>query len=246
MGRKTTNPPVGEPTDFENSKLILMWGRRPGDGTFGTGTMQYLKHAKKRGARIICVDPRITMTSKQIADEHIFIRPSTDAAALIAMTHASFQKICMTRRIAIVSCMGLTKGRCLSGASYRSYLSGLSDGQAKTPEWAAAITGIPAETIRRMAIEFALAKPAALQAGDAAGRTIYGEQFHRAAYALAAITGNVGIRGEAPVSQWQHRAFGDRVSADWAESDLMQKLHRRCWRTCWRAGRRVDIRPISE
>ena len=27
-----------EPTDYLNSKLIVMWGWSPGDGTFGTGT----------------------------------------------------------------------------------------------------------------------------------------------------------------------------------------------------------------
>src|SRR5262249_46127908 len=74
-----------EPTDYVNSKLIVMWGWSPADGTFGTGTQQYLKHAKQQGVRIICVDPRRTRTSTAFADEHIFIRPSTDAAALIAM-----------------------------------------------------------------------------------------------------------------------------------------------------------------
>ena len=37
-----------EPTDYVNSRLILMWGWSPADGTFGTGTQQYLKEAKKQ------------------------------------------------------------------------------------------------------------------------------------------------------------------------------------------------------
>src|SRR5438128_2902800 len=76
-----------EPIDYPNSKLILMWGWSPGDGHFGTGTMKYLKWAKQQGVKFICVDPRQTSTSRQLAAEHIFIRPSTDAAMLIAMTY---------------------------------------------------------------------------------------------------------------------------------------------------------------
>ena len=184
-----------EPTDFINSKLMLMWGWSPGDGTFGTGTMQYLKHAKKNGTRIVCVDPRVTMTSKQLADEHIFIRPSTDAAALIAMVYVIVSENLHDQAYCDRYVHGFDERDIPPGASYRSYLLGRSDGQPKTPEWATAITGIPPETIRRLAIEFATTKPAALQAGYAAGRTAFGEQFHRAAYALAAITGNVGITG---------------------------------------------------
>ena len=194
-GEKDYKSAGREPTDFVNSKLILMWGWSPGDGTFGTGTMQFLKHAKKNGTRIICVDPRITATSKLLADEHVFIRPSTDAAALIAMAYVVVSENLHDQAYCDRYVHGFDEGEVPQGASYKSYLLGLSDGQPKTPEWAAAITGIPAETIRRLAVEFATTKPAAIQAGYAAGRTVYGEQFHRAVYALAAITGNVGISG---------------------------------------------------
>ena len=188
-----------EPTDYVNSKFILMWGWSPGDGTFGTGTVQYLKEAKKKGVRIVCVDPRRTRTSATLADEHIFIKPSGDAAALIAMAYVIVseglhdQAYC-DRHVLGFDDAHLPEGA-PAGASYKAYLLGESDGVPKTPQWAAARCGIAAETIRRLAIEFATAKPAALQCGYAPGRTAFGEQFHRAAYALAAITGNVGIVG---------------------------------------------------
>ena len=188
-----------EPTDYVNSKLILAWGWSPGDGHFGTGTMAYLKEAKKRGVRIICVDPRRHRTSKQVADEHIFIRPSTDAAALIAMAQVIVSKGLYDQAFCDRHVLGFDEATLPEGApagsSYRAYLMGEADGIVKTPEWAEPITGIPAETIRRLAIEFGSTKPAAIQGGYAPGRTAFGEQFHRAAYALAAITGNTGVVG---------------------------------------------------
>ena len=188
-----------EPTDYVNSKLIVMWGWSPGDGTFGTGTYQYLKQAKRQGVRIVCVDPRKTRSSVVLADEHIFIQPSTDTAALIAMAYVIASEGLQDQAYCDTHVLGFDEDHlppgAPAGASYRSYLLGLADGTPKTPEWAAEITGMPAETIRRLAIEFATTKPAALQCGYAPGRTAYGEQFHRAAYALCAMTGNVGIPG---------------------------------------------------
>jgi anaerobic dimethyl sulfoxide reductase subunit A len=200
FGGKADNKSAGrEPTDYVNSKLILMWGWSPADGTFGTGTQQYLKDAKRRGVRIVCVDPRRTRTSQLLADEHIFIRPSTDTAALIAMAHVIVSEGLHDQAYCDRHVLGFDEAHlppdAPKGASYRSYLMGESDGVPKTPEWAAARCGIPAETIRRLAIEFATTKPAALHCGYAPGRTTFGEQFHRAAYALAAITGNIGITG---------------------------------------------------
>jgi anaerobic dimethyl sulfoxide reductase subunit A len=188
-----------EPIDYPNSRLILMWGWSPGDGHFGTGTMEYLKWAKRQGTRIICVDPRVTRTSRQLADEHIFIRPSSDTAMLLAMAYVIVTEGLHDQAY----CDRLVQGfdehtlpvDAPRGSSWRSYLLGLSDGVRKTPEWAAPLCGVDAATIRRLAIEFATTKPAAMQMGYAPGRTAFGEHAHRAAYALAAITGNVGISG---------------------------------------------------
>jgi anaerobic dimethyl sulfoxide reductase subunit A len=188
-----------EPIDYVNSRLIVMWGWSPADGTFGTGTLQYLKRAKQHGVRIVCVDPRVTRSSRQLADEHVFIRPSTDAAALIAMAYVIASRGLHDQAYLDRHVLGFDEAHlppgAPRGASYRAYLMGEADGVRKTPHWAAAITGMPAATIERLAVEFATSKPAALHCGYAPGRTIHGEQFHRAAYALAAVTGNVGISG---------------------------------------------------
>jgi anaerobic dimethyl sulfoxide reductase subunit A len=200
FGEKADYKSAGrEPGDYVNSRFILMWGWSPGDGTFGTGTLSYLKLARQQGARIVCVDPRRTRSSWELADEHVFIRPSTDTAALLAMayvivTEGLHDQAFLDRHVLGFDEAHLPAGA-PAGASYRSYLLGLADGVRKSPEWAASITGIPADTLRRLAVEYATRKPAALQCGYAPGRTVYGEQFHRAAYALAAITGSIGTAG---------------------------------------------------
>jgi DmsA/YnfE family anaerobic dimethyl sulfoxide reductase A subunit len=188
-----------EPVDYPNSSLIVMWGWSPGDGHFGTLTVPYLEWAKRHGTRIVCVDPRVTTTSRRLADEHVLIRPSSDAAMLIAMAYVVVSEGLHDRAFCDRLVLGLDEDHlppgAPRGASYRSYLLGVADGVPKTPEWAERITGVPADTIRRLAREVATRRPAALHCGYAPGRTVYGEQFHRAAYALAAITGNVGVPG---------------------------------------------------
>src|SRR5258706_6923255 len=112
-----------------------MWGWSPADGTFGTGTQQYLKEAKKKGVRIVCVDPRRTRSSVALADEHIFIRPSTDAAALIAMAQVVVSEGLHDKAYCDRFVLGLDEGHLPPGApaggSYESYLMGRSDGIPK-------------------------------------------------------------------------------------------------------------------
>ena len=63
------------------------------------------------------------------------------------------------------------------------------------PEKAADITGVPAETIRSLAQEYATTKPAAIRMYYGLGRTFNSNLGYRAAIVLAALTGNIGVPG---------------------------------------------------
>ncbi|MFH1382132.1 MAG: molybdopterin-dependent oxidoreductase [Chloroflexota bacterium] len=173
--------------DLANSKLIIAWGWNPMETVQATGTPYFLLKAKEAGARIISVDPRFTNTAAVVADQWIPIRPGTDAAMLIAMAH-----VMITEGL----CDKEFLDRCTVGfGQFSDYVLGKEDGIAKTPSWANEITGVASETIVALAREYATTKPAALIDGYGPGRTAYGEQYVRAAQALGALTGNIGISG---------------------------------------------------
>lgn len=82
------------------------------------------------------------------------------------------------------------------GNSYKAYILGEgADKIAKTPQWASEITGIPVETIIRLAREIAITKPAYISQGWGPQRHANGEQSARAIAMLPILTGNVGIKG---------------------------------------------------
>ena len=173
--------------DFLNSKLIIMWGWNPSTTIQNTNTAWYLAQAREAGARIVSIDPRYTESGATFADEWIPIVPGTDAAMLVAMAYVMVKERLQDQSFLDKHTVGFDQ--------FEKYVLGNEDGVPKTPEWAEAITGVPAATTARLAREYATKKPAALVAGIGPGRTAYGEQYHRAAMVLAAITANVGVHG---------------------------------------------------
>jgi len=207
-------------SDLLNSKMIILWGTNPAESVFGTETRWYMTQAKEKGVKIVCIDPRFTKSAAAWASPWIPIRPGTDAAMIAAMAHVILEKGLQDQHFLDTHTVGFDK--------YRDYVTGAEDSTPKTPEWAEKITGVPAETIRTLAIEYATTKPAAIIVGFAAGRAARGEQYHRATATLSAMTGNVGIHGGAtacldltmnpqPAKLDENKEFADGVSGMYSD-----------------------------
>jgi anaerobic dimethyl sulfoxide reductase subunit A len=185
--------------DWLNAKYILMWGWNPSEMRDGTNTEFFLRRARERGARLVSIDPRMTLSAVALADEWVPIRPGTDAAMMSAMAHVTITNGLHDVAFIKTHCVGFDETQMPDGAqgaeSYTDYILGTRDHTPKTPRWAEPITGVPSETIERLAREYATCKPGVLYQGYGMQRRAYGEQVVRAGCVLAAITGNVGVPG---------------------------------------------------
>lgn len=190
------------PSDIENSELVVLFGNNPGETRMsGGGVTYYLEQARERSqARMIIIDPRYTDTGAGREDEWIPIRPGTDAALVSALAWVMIKEDLVDRAFLDAYCIGYDEKTLPAGAPanghYKAYILGQgADSTAKTPEWAAAITGIPAARIIRLAREIAGAKTACISQGWGPQRHANGELASRAIAMLAILTGNVGIAG---------------------------------------------------
>ncbi|MBN2148958.1 MAG: molybdopterin-dependent oxidoreductase [Anaerolineales bacterium] len=185
--------------DWLNSKYILMWGWNPAEMRDGTNSDFFIKLARQNGARVVCIDPRMSMSAVSLADEWVPIRPGTDTAMMSAMAYVMITEQLYDAAFVRTHCLGFDQTQMPDGAqdaeSYCDYILGARDGIPKTPEWAEAITAVPRQTILRIAREYATLKPGVLYQGYGMQRRAYGEQVVRAGCVLAAISGNVGVSG---------------------------------------------------
>jgi anaerobic dimethyl sulfoxide reductase subunit A len=188
---------------FAHSKLIIMWGWNPAYTFHGGNTFYYMRLAKQRGCKFVLVDPQYTDSASAYDAWWIPIRPNTDAAMLAGMSHYIFANNLQDQDFIDRFTLGMDAGTMPNWAAnspngrenFKDYILGTYDGVAKTPEWAAAICGVSADDIRKLADMYARTKPAALKASWAPGRNAYGEQYNRMAAALQAMTGNIGVLG---------------------------------------------------
>ncbi len=193
--------PIGvDPEDTVHAQLIILWGQNV--LTTGHHQWHFLEEARKRGARIISIDPRSTRTTKA-SDQHLRIAPGSDAILAAAMARVMISEALVDIEAA--------KAGSTDFAAYRESVM----------EWtlprAAQATGLSEEQIATLAREFARARPALIRAGIAPMQTANGESFVRGLSALALLGGH-----------WRHKGGGlsiltlaDLPEANAGRSDLV-------------------------
>lgn len=171
--------------DVERTSHFLIFGANPvasnGSLMSAPGMRQRIDAIRARGGRVVVIDPRRTETAER-ADEHVFVRPGTDALLLLAMLN-------------VVLSRGATLGRL---AAFTDGVDALREAvRDATPARVAGATGVPAETITRLATDFASAPSAACYGRVGTSTQAFGTVCQWLVNALNVVTGNLDRPGGA-------------------------------------------------
>ncbi|MBS0641933.1 MAG: molybdopterin-dependent oxidoreductase, partial [Proteobacteria bacterium] len=138
------------------------------------------------GTRFVNVSPVRDNLEAGVDVEWIPIRPNTDTAMMLALAHVVLHDPRFDRGFIDRCCSGFDR--------FVPYLTGAADGIAKTPEWASAITGVPAERIVALA-QAMLGARTLVNCAWSLQRAAHGEQPFWMTVTLAAMLGQIGLPG---------------------------------------------------
>ena len=170
---------------FAESQLILIWG----SNAIGSSIhfWRIAQEAKRRGARLVCIDPRRSETADK-CHEHIALRPGTDAALALALMHELI----------------------VHGWLDQDYIDQHTLGwpalRERALQWpparAAEVCGVPEAQIVSLARDYGTTAPAAIRLNYGMQRVRGGGNAVRAIACLPALIG-----------AWRHRAGGLLLSS---------------------------------
>lgn len=170
--------------DIDHSNYMLIIGGNPlaSNGSIMTSPdiPKRLKAIQQRGGRFIVIDPRRTETA-EIADQHLFIRPGTDAWLLMAMLNTLFAEDLISTGHLTDLLVGVDQVRsaCVSF----------------TPELAEQRTGVAAEQIRRLARDMASTEGAVCYGRMGVSVQVYGTLCQWAIQMINILTNSLDVRG---------------------------------------------------
>jgi len=162
--------------DVDRTDYLLVIGANPleshGSLCAAPDFPSRLKALRRRGGKVVVVDPRRTRTAA-FADEHLFVRPGTDPYLLLGIVHTLFAE---DLTAAGVEVNGLEELRRLA--------------EEFTPQAAARVCGVPAEEIVRLARELAAAPTAAVYSRIGASTVEFGTLAQWLVDVVNILTGN--------------------------------------------------------
>ncbi len=174
-----------DPREIASADLVVLWGCNP--ATTQVNLMHHVAAARKaRGAKLAVIDPYRTSTAA-LADLHLDPRPGTDGALACAIIHVLLR----------------------DGLADRDYLAAQTDFSegveahfaARTPGWAAEITGVAPARIEAFAHMYGATKRSWMKLGYGFSRSRNGAANVHAASCLPAVTG-----------AWRHEGGGAAAS----------------------------------
>jgi thiosulfate reductase / polysulfide reductase chain A len=173
-----------ESGDFERTKYILNFGANFYEAHQGAihVAKRIIRGRFDNGAKLVTLDVRLSNTAGR-SDEWLCPRPGTDLAVALAMGNAI---IAAGKHNAA----WLDTWSNIKAAALAEWI------KPYTPQWAAGLSGLAAEDITRVALEFAAAAPRAIAfTNRGTGAHYNGFNADRAVIMLNAIVGSIGMEG---------------------------------------------------
>ena len=179
-GRSMVHPVV----DLDNVNFFMCLGSNPIASQMSViqvlNPLQKFKDIEARGGKVVFVDPRKTETAQKVG-EQVFIKPGTDVYLLLAMLHV------------------ITHEHAFNADYANKFGTGINEfienAKLWTPERAAALTGISANTIREIALQYRDADGAALYMSTGVNMGPFGTLCYWLVQGLNFITGNIDRKG---------------------------------------------------
>ena len=164
--------------DLENSRTIMVWGANP-PATWPPKSRKIIE-AKSRGAKLIVVDPVLSNIGSK-ADIWLPVRPGSDVALALGMINYIIENDLYDEEYV------------------KKYTIGFEELARRASEYSlkkvSEITWVPEERIEEAARLYAENRPSSIVISATFDEIVDTVQIGRAVSILAAITGNVDVRG---------------------------------------------------
>ncbi|MCZ4677023.1 trimethylamine-N-oxide reductase TorA [Citrobacter sedlakii] len=180
------------PDVIDNSELIVLWGCNPvvtlknswnlpdHVGPVGFDAL------KKKGTRIISIDPVNTESARHLGAEWISPRPYTDCAMMLGIAYTLLDEKLHDTSFLQKYTVGFEK--------FETYLTGQNDGVIKNADWAASLCEVDPGIIKKLARDMATHRTM-IMGGWGIQRQHHGEQLHWMLVTLASMLGQIGLPG---------------------------------------------------